>query len=826
MLSKRSHPSPLSSPAGLDRARVGERLHAALAGLRELHVLREKQADMVRWALRLEAPRAGAVGEQERRLEETLGVLREQLSRLRRQDVGLNSHLQQLDQQISELKLNVCKASAEQLESDSRPSSGFYDLSDGGSGSLSNSCTSVYSECLSSSQTSLLPHPHLTVGHTETSRRRSADESAAQAEPPRGSGVRLGSSRIRAGSGIAERVRPRPVSTGDLDRVLNPTLGLYKYVDAKKSSGCHNMQLCTSNPKYHSDLVSRHSAEVYRYPSPLHAVALQSPLFSLSWEDATPPTEPSGSQARATSSGDLLEGPSVCSEYRSADYISELLQRNLSKAGCQSETWGDRLQSTTKTRNEAPAGGNGASPPISNLAPVVRDKSSLLHPENLRADTEKTGHCALGFDPGPRRIEELSLSYQNSYLSVLSPERDAEPIGVALVIPGSPKGGEEGRGAQSCVKSSSGGLSAQPCELVANSPVVNMTPRMDKGQDSTMPLTCTSQPEFVHALFVPAGSRQVKVRQADRKVRAVKVKRRGIEKQRPSCDRSRDPCGKVDRHTDKFPKQSRAGKASADFPKHSAEGGLQSYAEASLFAAPLSSYPHIQPKVLPGPPPSKGHRPQHSRMERKATDPGRKRQTNQKSQPAVEVGAWPSSVGIAQGQRSKEVHSQVVLRRGGLVHSLNARPRSGVWGGQQRLLQPSASYFSSHASHRPRVPYPHYPPRSESEYSADGASLFHSTIAESSEGELSDFTANRFGDSETSQGSQSPSDSESSLSLEEDEDGAGLVWAEAAVGPTAAGLQSHQSRSEPPACRIKASRALKKKIRRFQPAALKVMTMV
>ena len=45
-------------------------------------------------------------------------------SRLRKQDVGLKSHLQQLDQQISELKLDVSKASTEQLETDSRPSSG------------------------------------------------------------------------------------------------------------------------------------------------------------------------------------------------------------------------------------------------------------------------------------------------------------------------------------------------------------------------------------------------------------------------------------------------------------------------------------------------------------------------------------------------------------------------------------------------------------------------------------------------------------------------------------------------------------------------------
>lgn len=105
---------------------------------------------------------------------------------------------------------------------------GFYELSDGGSCSLSNSCTSVYSECLSSSQTSLLLlplssansniNPPLQVG---VCRRRSADESTTQPNLPRGTGVHLGSSRIRASSTSTEQARPRPVSTGNPIFVCN-----------------------------------------------------------------------------------------------------------------------------------------------------------------------------------------------------------------------------------------------------------------------------------------------------------------------------------------------------------------------------------------------------------------------------------------------------------------------------------------------------------------------------------------------------------------------------------------------------------------------------
>ncbi|KAM4723249.1 dapper homolog 1 isoform 2-T2 [Anableps anableps] len=66
-----------------------------------------------------------------------------------RRDAGVISELHELDQQINELRLEP-ELSHDQLETDSRPSSGFYELSDGASGSLSNSSHSVFSECFCS----------------------------------------------------------------------------------------------------------------------------------------------------------------------------------------------------------------------------------------------------------------------------------------------------------------------------------------------------------------------------------------------------------------------------------------------------------------------------------------------------------------------------------------------------------------------------------------------------------------------------------------------------------------------------------------------------
>lgn len=71
--------------------------------------------------------------------------------------MGLKSHLQQLDQQISELKLDVCKASTEHLESDSRPSSGLL-VSFSYAGSITHSsCVCVCLYC----------SPWKTLGHLQ-----------------------------------------------------------------------------------------------------------------------------------------------------------------------------------------------------------------------------------------------------------------------------------------------------------------------------------------------------------------------------------------------------------------------------------------------------------------------------------------------------------------------------------------------------------------------------------------------------------------------------------------------------------------------------------
>ncbi|XP_030628146.1 dapper homolog 2 [Chanos chanos] len=864
----------LSATAGIDRGRVGERLHAALAGLQELHFLREKQSSMVHWALRMDrdepvcSDRVSAaelgMSTEEQRLEATLTALKQQLTRLRRQDIGLKTHLQQLDLQISELKLDVCKASTEHLESDSRPSSGFYELSDAGSGSLSNSCTSVYSECLSSSsQTSLFlpPYPScLPVNHTrspprqaDVCRRRSADENTAQSDHPRGLGIRLCSSRTQAGTSNSERARQRPVSTGDLDSVLPPIFGCFKSKDVKTSTLTSNLRDPSVDPKYQSSLVSRGGTEVYHYPSPLHAVALQSPIFTLSGEAMDPVTVETQHQQESTA-GHCTPCPKYePNQTMPACYINKLLQRSASKTSLQMESSRDRAQpSTCLSRSTHPplgrvtgmdfgkmnvAPGQGPVPPRAGL--VVTQPDTGRRPPTVACCPEQTTFISTSLleDPSPTYHTSNSTAGRE-HNSVRAMENFGGGVEVKekerQSVQATQRGGEEFEELAS---------SPKPQEKGPSQGYTSEEGRVKKG--------CNPQPqqiEFVHAQFVPAGSQQVKVQQADRRTKAVKLKRRSCEKPSGKTSHVKQSLKQKEREFtsksrgERDIKLSSSGRVRARMTNGFENKKGHSHSESSLYSPLHPSNTCMQPQ---------SQRNQSSRCttSRRAQYPdpdystklmeqGRKKHSSRKWASTSEILLPPTA--STHCLKPKEAP---VLRRPGMARNANVRPRSSQWGGSsfpmpRPLLQPSISsslYFSDLNVRYPAAPLSRYPPRAESEfseYSAECASLFHSTIAESSEGEMSDYTTNRFGDSESSQDSQTLSDSDSSLSLGEeeeyveDEEG-GLVWAEATLGPTAAGLplQTHP-RIESSACRIKASRALKKKIRRFQPDTLKVMTLV
>nr|XP_028565639.1 dapper 1-like [Podarcis muralis] len=309
MAGRRAVPPSLWS--GNERLRIGERLQASLAGIFELDLLRETQRETVERAL--EGSRRDGETQQadqsslgDNRLptttkldrsksEDLLGTPKEPRTYSSSENIEadpgvLHAHMGDGSEKgclglrmVSEQLLSSKKAGVnggetqEILEADSRPSSGFYETSE--MGSLSDSCASVHSDGPGGSRCSIGSLSHLPGLREATfSRPRSTDEAAVRLLD-----LQLQRLTLANTSGADGR---RPVSTGDLEFLLG--LGDLSLPLPKNPS----LQLL----QYKSDLVSRNTNEIYHYPSPLHAVALQSPLFT-------------SSLSQSSSQEDLDEGP-------------------------------------------------------------------------------------------------------------------------------------------------------------------------------------------------------------------------------------------------------------------------------------------------------------------------------------------------------------------------------------------------------------------------------------------------------------------------------------------------------------------------------------
>lgn len=119
-----------------------------------------------------------------------------------------------------------------------------------------------------------------------------------------------------------------------------------------------------------------------------------------------------------------------------------------------------------------------------------------------------------------------------------------------------------------------------------------------------------------------------------------------------------------------------------------------------------------------------------------------------------------------------------------------------------------------------------YSAGSDSEYSAECASLFHSTIVDTSEDERSNYTTNCFGDSESSE--EGYVEESTNTSDTEESGGGGMGRGRGQLGgaggrATGQEMMSAQAKAF---VKIKASHNLKKKILRFRSGSLKLMTTV
>ncbi|KAK1804424.1 hypothetical protein P4O66_020436 [Electrophorus voltai] len=273
--------------SGSERVRIGERLKATLAGIMELELLRGRQLELIDAVLDESGNIVDTVVQQEANRESAAddgaATPRRQQSPLAVDAVlpvpgtgeGVGSRWSTLSWDVPSELLSPPTpepASSSPLDCDSRPSSGFYSVS---GSSLSDSCYSVASEAA----------PGGPVKMGGTCRPLSLDHSATQwreADQPN----------APSSEGTTQKADRRPASTGELeiDGLMFLTGICSGLVPAQKGSLLSTSTTNTPlqlDPKFCSDLVSRKTKEVYPYPSPLHAVALQSPLFT-SCRDPSP----------------------------------------------------------------------------------------------------------------------------------------------------------------------------------------------------------------------------------------------------------------------------------------------------------------------------------------------------------------------------------------------------------------------------------------------------------------------------------------------------------------------------------------------------------
>ncbi|KFP51596.1 Dapper 1, partial [Cathartes aura] len=606
---------------------------------------------------------------------------------LRRRDAGLLNQLQELDKQISDLRLDVEKTTDEHLETDSRPSSGFYELSDGASGSLSNSSNSVFSECLSSC-------------HSST----------------------CFCSPLEATLNISDG---RPKSADLIGWMDYNKEGQHE--DQTAGSVCRSLSTPHSNsldvvadvhPKYQCDLVSKNGNDVYRYPSPLHAVAVQSPMFLLPVTENPQREEErlgcdisdvcagsetdSGKSANAFLPQGSWPAPCPSTSKRIDGYILSLVQK---------KTHAVRTNKPRTSLNADPTKGilRHGSMCVRQPAGVVAHGNVVNLKSSKQACLPSGGTTALDHAaPSPLKQRPRELAGEQ-------PESRKAPLPTAF----------------------------PPAR--SSSPAVEERPALDfKSEGSSS--QSLDDGLLVNAQYIPAQQQSVKLHKGTRNVKILKS---SVLKHRPHL-------------------------------ANGLENGSQTLREKTKPVGKKCRFPdELDTNKKLKKPSSRGKRGSGFAPARRAADR-----------------RWKSSA---------EISYEEALRRA----RRNRREGVGVYS---------------------QVPLPYVSPyayvASDSEYSAECESLFHSTVVDTSEDEQSNYTTNCFGDSESSL-SEVEFVGESTTTSDSDESG-GLIWSQFVQTlpiQTVTAPELHENAAKA-FVKIKASHNLKKKILRFRSGSLKLMTTV
>uniref|UniRef100_A0A3P8XRY8 Uncharacterized protein n=1 Tax=Esox lucius TaxID=8010 RepID=A0A3P8XRY8_ESOLU len=340
--------------SGTERVRIGERLKATLAGILELDLLRGQHLDMIDAALDLKdtsSDRTTVTVITDQQEENLKSAATDGSATSRRQQVPspsetvLPCHTSTLDEDTGgnsgdgPVRTKAVAAGdnsrwstlswdappdllsppdfdgAAQLDCDSRPSSGFYSVS---GSSLSDSCYSVSSEAalaqggpVAGGLVRSAPGPS-SGGAFRLWEQRPLSADHSDNQWPEAAQQTRNQKADETREPAADR---RPASTGDLE--MNSLLFLSDLCSSLADPLPGSLLPLSDprpqlDPRFCTDLVSRRTKEVYPYPSPLHAVALQSPLFTSSQDPSQSPhlsPSPENTQAEESQSHPLFRAP-------------------------------------------------------------------------------------------------------------------------------------------------------------------------------------------------------------------------------------------------------------------------------------------------------------------------------------------------------------------------------------------------------------------------------------------------------------------------------------------------------------------------------------
>ncbi|XP_053745441.1 dapper homolog 1 isoform X3 [Panthera pardus] len=715
--------------ADTERQRTRERQEATLAGLAELEYLRQRQELLVRGALRgaggagSAAPRAGELpGEaaqrsrlEEKFLEENILLLRKQLNCLRRRDAGLLNQLQELDKQISDLRLDVEKTSEEHLETDSRPSSDVH-------------------------------------------------------------------------------------------------------------------------PKYQCDLVSKNGNDVYRYPSPLHAVAVQSPMFLLCLTgnplreeerlgnhagDICDGSEPDAIKTATSlpSPSSLWSAPHPSSSKKMDGYILSLVQK---------KTHPVRTNKPRTSVNADPTKGL-----LRNGSVCIRVTGGVLQGNSGNLKNPKQVLLPPGGGPS---LDSGTFSppkqwSKDSKAEPLESKRLSPPEGAATELPSKhlpknakPASQEHARGPAAVTgdspRDSIQVLAASPKESPGRGPAPPQEnkagqPLKKVSQKGGLPPAPPAAPPVAPAALLAAAFAVEERPALDFKSEGSSSQ--SLEEAPPVKAQSGpgpQPGGRPHRGA-----RTAAGPRGCG-PKHRAQalhgpdGALPAVREKSRAAGKKCRFPDDVDT---------------NKKLRKASSRGRK---GGGGQPEAGLPSRPLAGGHRAGAARAHGHGrEALVAKPKHKRTDSRRWRSAAEVSLEEALRRSRRGRREHVGLYPAaVPLPYASPyayvASDSEYSAECESLFHSTVLDTSDDERSNYTTNCFGDSESSV-SEGEFAGDSTSSSDSEESG-GLIWSQfvqtlpiqAVAGPD---LHGNPTKTF---VKIKASHNLKKKILRFRSGSLKLMTTV